>query len=251
MKKALITGASKRIGKQIAKKLAKNGYDIVLHYYKSSNEAKELKTYLENKYNIIVSLVCANLLENNSAKKLYNQIDGQKPTVLVNNASLFEYDDIFTVSEESFEKHINIHLKSAVFLSQYFAQSLGENKGNIINILDQAVENISPYFLSYTLSKTALLSFTKIASMSLAPNIRVNAISPGPTIKSPFQTDDNFTEMCQNTLLKQPSQAKEIAKTVLYILNTSSITGQNIVVDAGYSLNKFGNFKEKIKDRMQ
>ncbi len=245
MKKALITGASKRIGKHIAIELAKNEYDIVLHYFQSQTKAKELQNLIVDKYGVKVSLVCANLLKSNAFETIYNQIDGQMPNVLVNNASLFEYDDIFTISEESFDKHINIHLKSTVFLTKHFAKALGQNKGNVINILDQAVENISPYFLSYTLSKTALHSFTKISAMSLAPNIRVNSVSPGPTIKSPFQTDDDFAKMCQNTLLKQNSKPEEIAKTITFILNSSSLTGQNIVLDAGYSLNKFGNFKSK------
>ena len=111
---------------------------------------------------------------------------------LINNASLFENDNLQNFTEKSFTKHLNINLKAPAILIQNFKKLLKNSEGNIINIIDQRVEKLTPYFFSYTLSKSSLVTLTKTAAMKLAPNIRVNGISPGPTLKNSRQSESHF-----------------------------------------------------------
>ncbi len=246
---ALITGGSKRIGKEIALLLAKNQYNILLHYNSSESDAIKTKQQIKAiNPNIFVDLVKLNLetASEDYITKLYKKL-GKKPNVLVNNASLFKYDDIFTINEQSFNKHINTNLKLPIFLAKIFAKELKQQSGNIINIIDQVVNNKSPYYLSYNIAKLGLHNFTSMCAMSLAPNIRVNSISPGHVLKSHFQTDEDFKKLYSKALLKHAVNKREIANAVLFLLNTPSITGQNITIDAGYSINKFSAFLSNKK----
>ena len=236
-KTALITGASKRIGKSIAIFLAKKGYNIALHFNDSVKESKQLENEI---CNLGVKTKCFRL----NLKKI-DEIDSWyknvikffgEVNVLINNASTFDYDSLKTSSLTTFENHFDVNLKAPFFISKVFVESLKGKKGNIINIIDQRVLNITPYFTSYTLSKCALYTLTKSLALSLAPKIRVNAIGPGPTLKSKRQTEQEFKNQILRTPLKKQVSLFEINNSVDFLLNSESVTGQLLLLDSGQNL---------------
>ena len=156
---------------------------------------------------------------------------------LVNNAALFEKDDILNFTTTSWNDHLNINLLAPTILIKNFAKQVGgKTNSNIINIIDQRVFKLTPIFMSYTLSKSALYTLTKTMAMRLSPNIKVNGIAPGPTIKSKRQTTEHFNKQARATLLKRPVELKDICDTVEFLINNNSITGQVIAVDSGQNL---------------
>ena len=236
-KKIVITGSATRIGAAIAKSLA--GYDvkITLHYNKSVKEVKELKTELEG-FGSQIFLVKADLSKITQAKKIipfaYKKMKGLD--CLINNASIFEKDDLSNFNEKSFNNHLNVNLKAPAILTQDFKKYLKSNKGNIVNIIDQRIFKLTPYFFSYTLSKTGLQTLTKTSAMSLSPNIRVNGIAPGPTIKNKRQSESHFKKQWKSLILKYKVDPKNICETVKYFIYNDNVTGQIISVDSGQSL---------------
>ena len=245
---ALITGAGTRIGRQIALSLAEQGVNIVVHYSTSVKEAEEVIDEAKL-FGVKAFPVKANLLNDNEVKSVVSSAVSQlkQPLdILVNNASIFEYDNMETVSIESWDRHMGSNLKAPLFLMQAFAKQIGPTKqddlgenmstGNIVNIVDQRVLKKTPEFLTYTLAKMGLWSLTQTAAQALAPRIRVNAIGPGPTLKGYRQTDDHFNKQRKSTILERGASANEIAEALKFILRTSSITGQLICIDGGQHL---------------
>ncbi len=236
-KKIIITGSATRIGAAIAKSLANYDVKITLHYNKSAKEVKKLKTELENNGSEIF-LIKADLSKLRETKKIipyaYKSMGGLD--CLINNASIFEKDNLSNFNEKSLNKHLDVNLKSPAILSQDFKKFLKSNKGNIINIIDQRIFKLTPFFFSYTLSKTGLQTLTKTSAMDLAPNIRVNAVAPGPTIKNKRQTESHFKKQWKSLILKGKVETKHICETVKYFINNDSVTGQIISVDGGQSL---------------
>ena len=155
---------------------------------------------------------------------------------LINNASLFENDNIEEFNENKFDEHININLKSPSILSRDFYKYIKKNKGNIINIIDQRIFKLTPHFFSYTLSKTGLGTLTTVSAMKFASNVRVNGIAPGPTLKNKRQSDKHFKKQWQATLLQKKVTTENISKTVQFLINNDNITGQIIPVDSGQSI---------------
>ena len=156
---------------------------------------------------------------------------------LINNASLFENDNLQNFTDKGFEKHLNINLKAPSILVQSFKKLLKSAEGNIINIIDQRVEKLTPFFFSYTLSKSSLVTLTKIAAMKLAPNIRVNGIAPGPTLKNKRQSDKHFRKQYLATLLRRQVDVEQVCNAVDFFIKNKSITGQVLALDSGQSLN--------------
>ena len=236
-KTALITGASKRVGLSITKHLASKGFNIAIHYNTSESDSKKIVNELKKK-KIIVERFKLDLAKTDSIKSFFTRIKNHfgKIDLLVNNASVFEYDSLKSSSMKSYNKHMDINLKAPFFLSKYFHEYLGNKKGNIINILDQRVVNLTPYFISYTLSKSALWTLTQSLALSLAPKIRVNAIGLGPTLKSYRQTKNQFDQQIMRTPLKKQVKLLEINNTIDLILNSESITGQLFLLDSGQNL---------------
>ncbi len=235
----LITGASKRIGKEIAINFAKRGYDIILHYNKSKTEAKKTAKEIEKFTKCLV--IKGDLNSTKSTTNIFKIAKKKFGTIyhLINCASLFENDDLKNFNEKSWNNHININAKApAILISEFSKQKLNNKKNySIINILDQRVFKLTPYFFSYTISKIMLFNMTKTAAMRLAPNIRVNAIAPGPVIKNIRQSKSHFKKQFQNTLLKKQVDKKEIFNACKFLIENKSITGQSIAVDSGQSLN--------------
>jgi NAD(P)-dependent dehydrogenase (short-subunit alcohol dehydrogenase family) len=236
-KKIIITGGATRIGAAIAKSLVCYGVQITLHYNKSGKEVKKLKKELES-YGSEVFLIKADLSIVSQTKKIipfaYKMMKGLD--CLVNNASIFEKDDLINFNEKSFHKHINVNLQAPAILTQSFKKYLKSKKGNIINIIDQRIFKLTPFFFSYTLSKTGLQTLTKTSAMKLAPNIRVNGVAPGPTMKNKRQSDKHFKKQWKSLILKEKVDPKNICETVKYFINNDNITGQIVSVDGGQSL---------------
>ena len=236
-KRALITGASKRIGKSIALNLAKHGYDIAIHYNKSKTSAINLVQEL-NSFNIKSEVFRLDLMKIEKIEKWFDEVKKVFGTVnvLINNASIFEYDSLKSSSLSSLNKHLDVNLKAPFLLSKFFVKNLKSQKGNIINILDQRVLNISPYFTSYTISKSALHTLTKSLALSLAPKIRVNAVAPGPTLRSIRQNEKEFKEQIKRTPLQNQVSLSEINNAINFLLSNNSVTGQTIMIDSGQNL---------------
>ena len=236
-KKIIITGSANRIGRSIALELADYDTQIVIHYSKSFIAAKKLKIELENQGST-VHLFKADLNNSKQTKKIISYANKRMKGLncLVNNASVFENDNLINFSEKSFLKHININLKAPAILIKEFAKIYKGNDGNIINIIDQRVEKLTPFFFSYTLSKSSLVTLTKTSAMKLAPNIRVNAVSPGPTLKNKRQSEKHFKKQWSSTILKKKVATKNISSAVKFLINNNNITGQVINVDSGQRL---------------
>jgi len=236
-KKIIITGGATRIGAAIAKSLVDYDTQITLHYNKSGKEVKKLKRQLES-YGSEVFLIKADLSIVSQTKKIipfaYKMMKGLD--CLINNASIFEKDDLINFNEKSFNKHMNINLRAPAILIQNFKKYLKSKKGNVINIIDQRVFKLTPFFFSYTLSKAGLQTLTKTSAMKLAPNIRVNGVAPGPTIKNKRQSEKHFKKQWKSLILKEKVDPKNICDTVKYFINNDNITGQIISVDSGQSL---------------
>ena len=236
-KKIVITGGANRIGRSIALELANYDTQIVIHYSKSLAAAKKLKIELEN-LGSVVYLFKADLNNLRQTQKIipfaYNKMKGIN--CLVNNASVFENDNLINFSEKSFIKHININIKAPAILIRDFTKKFKGKDGNIVNIIDQRVEKLTPFFFSYTLSKSSLATLTTTAAMKLAPNIRVNGVSPGPTLKNKRQTEKHFKKQWKSTILEKKVATKNVSSTVKFLINNDNITGQIINVDSGQRL---------------
>ncbi len=235
---ALITGASRRIGKAIAVDLAEHGWHVALHCRNSKAQAEKLAGDI-NAAGGLAKVFCADLgscREIDALVAVCSETLGP-PSCLVNNASEFLPDHIETLGEALWDKHLDINLKAPVFLARAMARHLpAETGGNIINIIDQRVWKLTPEFFSYTISKAGLWTATQTLAQSLAPRIRVNAIGPGPVLRSIHQTDADFEAEKRSTLLKTGPSAEEIAAAVRFILSTPSMTGQMIALDSGQHL---------------
>ena len=237
--KIIITGGATRIGAAIAEDLANGKNQITIHYNKSKKKAKQLKNILERKGSKIF-LIKADLNKISELNKIINFANVKMKGVncLINNASLFENDSVKNFSIKKWNKHLNINLRAPVILIKQFSKLVPKNvKANIVNIIDQRVFKLTPFFLSYTLSKTGLYTLTKTSAMSLAPNIRVNGIAPGPTIKNKRQSLKHFKKQYLSTLLKKSVDTKEICSAIKFLITNNSITGQVIAIDSGQNLN--------------
>ena len=237
-RKIIITGAATRIGAAIAKKLSGPNIEIVIHYNKSKSKAKKLKKDLEKKGSKIY-LLRADLNKENEVQKIlkFSKSKLRYFDCLINNASIFENDKLQNFTAKSWGDHLKTNLKAPALLSQGFAKNIRSKNNNIINIIDQRVFKLTPYFFSYTLSKTGLYTLTKTSAMSLAPNIRVNGIAPGPTIKNKRQSDKHFKKQYMATPLKKQTDVQEICNAIDFFIKNRSITGQVLAIDSGQSLN--------------
>ena len=237
-KKIIITGGATRIGAAIANKLSGPNKEIVIHFNKSKSKAENLKKKLFLKGSKIY-LIKADLNKDSDLKKIIKFAKSKLKyfDCLINNASLFENDKLNNFTSQSWKKHITTNLKAPAYLSKEFSKNIKGKNNNIINIIDQRVFKLTPFFFSYTLSKTGLYTLTKTSAMSLAPQIRVNGIAPGPTIKNKRQSMKHFKNQYLATPLKKQVNVDEVCNAVDFFIKNSSITGQVVALDSGQSLN--------------
>ena len=236
--KIIITGGATRMGAAIAKKLSGHNKEILIHYNKSKLKAERLKKELE-KNGTKIYLAKGDLSKEADLKKIVKFAKSQLKyfDCLVNNASLFENDKLENFTTDSWGKHLRTNLRAPALLSKEFAKNIKGKNNNIINIIDQRVFKLTPYFFSYTISKTGLYTLTKTSAMSLAPNIRVNGIAPGPTIKNQRQTEKHFKKQYLATPLQRQVDIDQICNAVDFFIKNRSITGQVLAIDSGQNLN--------------
>ena len=237
-RKIIITGGATRIGAAIAKKLSGKKVEILIHYNKSKSKAESLKKELQ-KSGSKVFLIKGDLSKESDVNKIIKFAKSKLKyfDCLINNASLFENDKIENFTTDSWGKHLRTNLRSPALLSKIFARNIKGKNNNIINIIDQRVFKLTPYFFSYTISKTGLYTLTKTSAMSLAPNIRVNGVAPGPTLKNKRQSEKHFKKQYMSTPLKRKVDVEQICNAVDFFIKNRSITGQVISIDSGQSLN--------------
>jgi NAD(P)-dependent dehydrogenase (short-subunit alcohol dehydrogenase family) len=234
---ALITGAGRRIGRAIALALAQEGFAVVLHANASRAEAEKLAGEISSQGGQ-ARVVLADLADPESLNKLVPEAAAFGPlTLLVNNASLFDEDEIATLERARFERTLAVNLTAPLFLAQAFAAQAPSNvDASIVNILDQRVLKPTPRFFSYTLSKSALADATLTLAQALAPKIRVNGVAPGPTLPSPRQSKEQFAAQAASVPLKRGPSPEDIAAAVVYLASARSVTGSTIAVDGGQHL---------------
>jgi NAD(P)-dependent dehydrogenase (short-subunit alcohol dehydrogenase family) len=236
-KNILITGAAKRVGRELAIYFAKKNYNIIIHYNNSKEDAEKLKTELSIigvksaiiKADLAIESEACSLVED--ASKFFGNID-----VLINNASVFENDYYTDVMGEKWQNHMQVNLRSPLaIISDFSKQQI--RSGVVINILDYCVLNMpKDNFFSYGLSRIAMWEATKLLALKLAPKIRINAVAPGPTLVNPKQNADLFEQSVRANPLKYKSEVIEICQAVDYFINSPSVTGQIISPDGGRHL---------------
>lgn len=237
-KTVLITGGAKRIGRGLTERLAQEGWAVAIHCHTSDEDAEGLAHSIREQGGI-AEIFTADLNNTENTERLVPAVaQALGPiTALINNASIFEEESWNDVTAESWSKHLNINLHAPFLLSQTFARELPEDtEGAIINIIDQRVLNLTPNFLSYTVSKSGLWALTRTMAMALAPRIRVNGVGPGPTLPNARQTEQSFQNQAQATPLGRKVDVKDIADAVSYLLSAKAVTGQMISVDSGEHL---------------
>jgi NAD(P)-dependent dehydrogenase (short-subunit alcohol dehydrogenase family) len=231
---ALVTGSARRIGRALALSAARAGYDIVVHHRKSPQDASETVRQVEALGR------AATITRSDLAGDAFQQLVGAAPgplTLLVNSASLFEDDRIQSVTPLSWDAAIATNLRAPVLLAQAFAAALPPDRpGLIVNIADQRVLRPTPQFFSYAVSKAALWTATQMMAQGLAPRIRVNAIAPGPTLPSTYQSQAAFDAETGAVILGHGATPDEIGQALAYLIDAPSVTGQMIAVDGGQHL---------------
>ena len=229
---ALVTGAAHRLGKSFALTLARLGYDIILHYHSSSESALQTKLEIES-LSRSVTLAQADLTNPSGIDSLlstFHSIDA-----LVNSAAFMPSGNVDALTLENWDTALDLNLRAPFLIAQECAKKMTDG-GLIVNISDMGAQKAWSRYPSYTVSKAALESLTKILARALAPKIRVNAIAPGFVLQSDIVSAEEWERLIGRIPLKRPAQTEEITSALEFLLNNEYVTGQTIVVDGGYSL---------------
>jgi NAD(P)-dependent dehydrogenase (short-subunit alcohol dehydrogenase family) len=237
-KVALVTGAAKRIGRNIALALAQQGWDILVHYHTSADEAESTAQEIQACGRRAATVQCdlSDGVAVQALLPLAAQLLGAVSCV-VNNASLFSHDCSANFSIAALDAHMHTNLAAPILLAQALYDATPESAQSVvINLLDQKLFNLNPDFLSYTLSKAALHSATIMLAQALAPKVRVVGIAPGLTLVSGEQTADGFSNAHRMTPLGKSSTPDDIAKAVCYLAEARAVTGTILIVDGGQHL---------------
>lgn len=246
--RAVVTGAGKRLGREMALYLARRGHDVGVHYSASRTEAEEVVAEIRAMGRRAVAIGADLLVEAETETIIPAAVEGLGGplTVLVNNASIFENDSIRTGTRTSWDRAIETNLRAPFVLTQAFAAQcppVGRDEageplpsGLVINMVDQRVNKLTPMFASYTVAKMGLWALTRTAAQALAPQIRVNAIGPGPTQQGLRQSAEHFARQRRTTLIGRGANASDITAALGFFLDSPAVTGQMIVVDGGQHL---------------
>lgn len=244
---ALVTGAGRRLGRAMALSLARRGLDVAIHYGRSRDEAEEVAAEARA-FGVDARTFAADFLDLDQVEALIPRVTAVLGplTVLVNNASIFEYDSIRSATRTGWDRHMLSNLQAPFILIQQFAAQVpepprdaageAEAVGLVVNMVDQRVLKPTPEFMTYSLAKAGLWSLTRTAAQALAPAIRVNAIGPGPTMRGARQSEGHFTRQRQATILERGADASDVVAALGYLLEARTVTGQLICVDGGQHL---------------
>lgn len=246
--RALITGAGRRLGRAMALHMARRGYDVAVHYAGSKTAAVEVVAEIRAMGRKAVALQADLVVEAEMQALLPRAVEGLGGplTLLVNNASIFEYDSLSSATRESWDRHMESNLRAPFVLIQAFAAQAPEPemdangepraRAAVVNMLDQRVQKLTPEFMTYTLAKMGLWALTRTAAQALAPRVRVNAIGPGPTLRGARQSEQHFARQRAATVLKRGSNPEDICAALGYLVDAASVTGQLICTDGGQHL---------------
>ncbi|HEX9839244.1 MAG TPA: SDR family oxidoreductase [Anaerolineales bacterium] len=229
---ALVTGAAHRLGKVFALTLARAGYDILLHYHSAEDEAGQTQSEIESIGRRVI-LAQADLIDPAQISSLLSEVESIN--VLVNSAAFMPSGNMKSLSIENWDTTLDLNLRAPFLLAQECSKKMTEG-GLIVNITDVGAQKAWSRYPSYTVSKAALESLTKILARALAPKIRVNAIAPGFVLQSDIVSVEEWERLINRIPLKRPARGEEIASALEFLLKNEYITGQTIVVDGGYSL---------------
>lgn len=229
---ALVTGAAHRLGKTFALTLAQLGYDIILHYNSAEEEAIQTQTEIGS-FGRRVILAQADLTDPAQIQSLVSNLESLD--VLVNSAAFMPGGNVDALSIENWDIALDLNLRAPFLLAQSASKKMTEG-GLIVNITDVGAQKAWSRYPSYTVSKAALESLTRILARALAPKIRVNAIAPGFVLQSDIVPPEEWERLIKRVPLKRPARSDEIASALEFLLKNEYITGQVIVVDGGYSL---------------
>lgn len=228
---AIVTGAAKRIGAEIASALAADGWDVLIHYRESEAEARALAARLPR-----ARIVRADLAEPDGAERVIAGLAGMPPpALLVNSASSFVYDAFDDFSVEAWDMHMAANARAPALLSRAFAAAVGQGAGAlIVNLLDAKLAQPNPDFFTYTVSKMAFAGLTELIARHLAARgIRVNAIAPAVTLVSGPQSRENFAKVHAMNPLGRGVEVSEIVAALRFLIEVPTITGQTITLDGG------------------
>ena len=245
---ALVTGAARRLGRAMALELARAGHDVAVHYSGSMAEAEATAQDIRALGVRAVTLQ-ADLIVEDQMQALVPRAAaalGAPITVLVNNASIFEYDTLASATRNSWDRHLESNLREPVVLTQALAaqvpdpvtDDLGEPvaQGLVVNMIDQRVHKLTPEFMTYTIAKMGLWALTRTSAQALAPRVRVNAIGPGPTLQGARQSAEHFAGQRAATILGRGADLTGICDALRYLLGARAVTGQLLCVDGGQHL---------------
>lgn len=247
-KRALVTGAGKRLGRAMALALGEAGYDVAVHYSGTRSGAEAVAADIRA-MGRRAAPIQADFLVEDEIQSLFGastEALGGPISVLVNNASIFERDRVENGTRESWDRHMESNLRAPVVLTQALAAQVpdpipdeaGEPvaQGLVVNMLDQRVRKLTPEFMSYTIAKMGLWAFTQTAAQALAPRVRVNGIGPGPTVLGERQSPDHFAAQRAGSILRRGSNPQDIVDALRYFLTARAVTGQLLCVDGGQHL---------------
>src|SRR3954453_17974726 len=235
---ALVTGAGKRVGRALALALARDGYDVAVHCHRSRAEAEDVADLVHSAGRRAVVLVADLVREIETAALVAAAVEALGTLgVPVTNASIFRLARLETPDRASWDAHIETNVRSPVVLMRDFVRQLpGEAPGIVVNMLDQRVHNLTPNFLSYSVSRLGLWGATQVLARELAPRVRVNAIGPGPTLSAPGMDEARFREIVAATPLPRGPTPEELGEALLFVLGMPAMTGQMVTVDGGQQL---------------
>jgi len=247
-KAVLVTGAAKRLGREIALQFARQGWDVAIHYGRSEAEAQETVDQI-TKLGRTAQAFQANLVNEAEIKSLFAAVLTQFKGLhcVVNSASIFEYDRANSdspLTSKSLQDHMQVNLTAPILLAQLMFEAQKNSVKNskdqlppsVIQLLDQKLINLNPDYLSYTLSKAALLTSVEVLAMDFAPHLRVLGLAPGISLPSGDQTQDGFSKAHQMTPLGKSSTPVDVAKAAVFLAEASAITGTTLYVDGGQHL---------------
>jgi NAD(P)-dependent dehydrogenase (short-subunit alcohol dehydrogenase family) len=232
---ALVTGGAKRLGRAIVEDLAANGFAVAVHYNSSRAAADELVQSITSGGGRSVA-IRADFGAADGAERILAEVNAAlgPATLLVNSASIFEKDTIGSLDRDLWRRQLEINLLQPVFLAEAFAKQLPEDaEGNVVNLLDQSIWRPTPAFFSYQVSKSALAVATTMLAQALAPRIRVNGIAPGPVLPSAYKTQEQFDRIAAALPLGHAPAVADFGRTIRYLVETPSVTGQVITLDSG------------------
>lgn len=235
---ALVTGAARRIGREIALDLGRAGFAVAIHFSGSQAEAEAVAQQIRAEGGKAATLQADLSREAETATLVEKAEAAVGPLgLLVNNASTFERDEALDATRDSWDLHMEVNLRAPFVLIQDFARRLPDGaEGLVVNLLDQRVWHLTPHFTTYTLSKAGLWTLTQTLALALAPRIRVVGIGPGPALPSARQTPEQFANQYKAVPLGRPTSPEEIAAAIRFALSSRSFTGQMIALDGGQHL---------------